>query len=125
MLKSPHFPATPPASEWSDSASASGLTSTALSATAVFSNSVADPLVSHHEIEQSIWSELHSIPGVHFSTLTVRRVRDGVCLQGVMEAAADEMAPDICGLVRRVAQIENVLNQLLVREPSHPPRLPR
>ncbi len=107
MLQSPHFTAIPQESDWPDSVTACA---------------VSDPLLSHHEIEHSIWRELQSVPGVHFSSLTVRRVRDGVCLQGIMEAVDNDSAPDICGLVRQIAQIENVVNQLLVREA---PRLPR
>ncbi len=110
MLNSPHFATYPHQSDCQDSIGAT---------------SVSDPLLSQHEIEQSIWRELQSMPHVHFSSLTVRRVRDGICLQGVMETEDEVSALDICGLIRRVAQIENVVNQLLVREPSRTGRVPR
>jgi hypothetical protein len=110
MISSPHFSLSdqPEQFDWHDQ-----------SEEAIF----CDPLLGQHEVEQSIWRELQSAPGVHFSSLTVRRVRDGVCLQGVMEADEDSSC-DVCDIVKRVAHVENVLNQLLVRE-SGAPRLPR
>lgn len=82
----------------------------------------SDPLLCHHEIEQTIWRELQSIPGVQFSSLTVRRVPRGVCLQGVMEVAADSACADVCNLVKRIAHVENVVNQLVVCESARPVR---
>ena len=86
---------------------------------------VSDPLLALHEVEQAVWRELHSAPGVHFTSLTVRRTRDGVCLQGVMETDDAASSLDVDSLVRRVAEVENVVNQLLIREPIRPSRLPR
>ena len=110
MLNSPHFTSCSEQAGWQSS----------LEGTAV-----SDPLLSHHEIEQSVWRELQSIPRVHFYSLTVRRVRDGICLQGVVEAEDSDSAADICDLVRRIAQIETVVNHLLVRECPNPSRVPR
>ena len=110
MLGNPHYKSFPPQTDWSDS---TGVTT------------VSDPLLSHHEIEQLIWRELHSLPGVHFFSLTVRRVRNGVCLQGVMEADDTAEPLELCELVRQIAQIETVVNQLLVREPDCLGRRPR
>jgi hypothetical protein len=111
MPNSPHFTVYPQPLDWHD------LTSF---------TAVSDPLLSHHEIEQAVWRELQNAPHIHFSSLTVRRVRDGVCLQGVMEFEDDQANRDVCDLVRRVAHVQNVVNQLLVREPARSPaRVPR
>ena len=58
--------------------------------------------------------ELLSRPGLEFSSLVVRRVHDGVCLQGVLEA--NESNADVCDLARSVAGVERVLNHLVVRQ---------
>lgn len=108
-MGSPHFSSTSRGSDWEDWS-----TSTA----------VSDPLLVHHEIEHLVWRELQSVPGAHFSSLTVRRVPDGVCLQGVMETDED-VAVDICDVVRRAAPVGTVVNQLVIREPAHCSRLPR
>ena len=87
-------------------------------------SAVSDPLLALHEVERAVWSELHSLPGVYFSSLIVRRTRDGVCIQGVMETD-DGMSPcDVENLVREVAGIEKVVNRLLIRESARP-ALPR
>jgi len=87
---------------------------------------ISDPLLSRHEIEQLIWRELNSTPGIHFPSLTVRRIGNGVCLTGVMEIEDEDHALiDICDEVRRIAPVANVVNQLVVREPSRRPRAPR
>lgn len=109
MLNSPHFAVPPQSLNWEDTSE----------------TTCTDHWLSHHEVEQSIWRELQSIPRVRFSSLTVRRVPDGVCLQGVMEADGKESAPDICGLVRRVAQLQTVVNHLLVRDCPEVGRIPR
>lgn len=103
MISSPHFSTTAHTAQetWQDSGEVTA---------------ISDPHLSHHEVEQTIWRELQSIPGVHFSSLTVRRLPRGVCLQGVMEADGDGAMPDVCDLIKRIAQVENVVNQLLVRE---------
>lgn len=92
---------------------------------AAVATAVADPLLAQHQVEQEVWRELHSTPGIHFSSLIVRRTRDGLCLQGVMETEADDSTPDVDKLVRQVARVQSVVNQLLVRERSAIRQLPR
>ena len=84
-----------------------------------------DPLLSRHEAEQYVWRELQSIPGVHFSTLIVRRTQDGFCLEGVMDDDGDKSPFDVCRLVRALAPGHSVVNRLVVRECSAAPALPR
>ncbi|MSR57256.1 MAG: BON domain-containing protein [Planctomycetaceae bacterium] len=65
-----------------------------------------------HRIEQDVRRVLLSQPSLHFSSLVVRRIDDGVCLQGVLEA--DDEAPDVCGIAQRVEGVRQVLNRLLI-----------
>lgn len=80
-----------------------------------------DVAESPHRVEQDVRRLLLSQPGLHFPSLVVRRIDDGVCLQGVVEA--DDDTPDVCGLARSVAGVNHVLNRLLVA-PRHflPPK---
>ena len=86
---------------------------------------VADPLLARHEVEQHVWRQLHAASGVHFTSLIVRRMRDGFCLEGVMEIDDLDSAPDVCSLVRRVAGVQVVVNRIVARESGDAPNLPR
>ena len=86
---------------------------------------VLDPLLSLHEVEQAVWRELHSLEGVHFPRLVVRRVHDGICLQGILETENLDSVPDIAELVRKIGHVDHVVNQLLVRDAVCPSRRPR
>ena len=66
-----------------------------------------------HQVERAIQRELLGQPGLKFSSLVIRRVRDGVCLEGVVEA--NDESPDVCRLVRMAAGVDQVLNHLVVR----------
>ena len=67
---------------------------------------------SPHQIEQDVRSALLSQPTLRFSSLVVRRIADGVCLQGVLES--DEGSPDVCTIAQRIAGVNCVLNHLLI-----------
>lgn len=82
---------------------------------------VSDPLLGQHEVEQNIWRELQMASGGDFSSLIVRRLHDGVCLQGVLETENAGFLGAMDSLVKRVACVDRVLNQLVVREPRHAP----
>lgn len=77
---------------------------------------VCDPLLGQHEVEQNVWRELQQASGGHFSSLIVRRVPNGVCLQGVLEIDDEDFLGDVDDLVRRVACVDRVLNQVVVRD---------
>lgn len=62
-----------------------------------------------HSLERLVMLELRS--RFSFSSLVVRRTRDGVCLQGVMYW--DEDAPDLTSTAQRIAGVEHVINQLV------------
>lgn len=67
---------------------------------------------SPHQVEQDVRRELLSQPELRFSSLVVRRIADGVCLQGVLEA--DDGSPDVCSVAQRVSGVNCVLNHLLI-----------
>jgi hypothetical protein len=68
--------------------------------------------LSPHQIELDVQRELLSQPRLHFSSLVVRRINNGVCLQGVLETDAD--SPDVCSIAQRVSGVSHVLNRLVV-----------
>lgn len=67
---------------------------------------------SPHQIEQDVRSVLLAQPTLKFSSLVVRRIADGVCLQGVLER--NEGSPDVSSIAQRVAGVNCVLNHLLI-----------
>jgi hypothetical protein len=66
-----------------------------------------------HRLEQAVQRYLLSHPKLRFSTLVIRRIPNGVCLQGVLEDSVDL---DVCNLARSVAGVNEVLNHLVVRQ---------
>jgi len=72
-----------------------------------------------HQIEQDVLRALISHPSLHFSSLVVRRITDGVCLQGVLEVDAN--SPDVCTVAQGVSGVTFVLNHLLVAGGSEVP----
>jgi osmotically-inducible protein OsmY len=65
-----------------------------------------------HAIETEVRNRLAGQEGVHFLELVVRRVPDGVCLEGVMQT--DDESLNIGDLVREIAGVERVINHLLI-----------
>lgn len=72
-----------------------------------------------HQVEHEVRRHLLTHPDLRFSSLVIRRIRDGVCLEGVLEA--DQSAPDVCSLAQSVAGVHQVLNHLVVRKSSRLP----
>jgi hypothetical protein len=66
-----------------------------------------------HRLEQAVQRHLLSQPQLQFSSLVIRRIPNGVCLEGVLENNANL---DVCGLARSVAGVNEVLNHLVVRQ---------
>jgi osmotically-inducible protein OsmY len=71
-----------------------------------------------HRVELDVRRQLLANPRLHFSSLVVRRVRDGVCLEGVVET--DERLDDVGRFVGTVAGVNTVLNRLVHRRPPAP-----
>ncbi len=67
-----------------------------------------------HEYERDIQRRLLETPGLRFSSLIVRRLDNGICVQGVLEMSGPHL--DIGKIVRDISGAENVVNQVLVRE---------
>jgi len=67
-----------------------------------------------HDFERDIQRKLLETPGLHFSSLVIRRLENGVCVQGVLESA--DAHPDIGRLIREISGVTNVLDQVVVRE---------
>lgn len=68
-----------------------------------------------HEIERDVQRALLNLPDVHFSSLQVRRMPDGVCLTGVVEMPAGS-DPQLNSLASQVAGVTRVLNHLVVKK---------
>src|SRR5690349_729909 len=69
---------------------------------------------SEHEYERDIQRRLLEAPGLHFSSLVVRRLENGICVQGVLETSGPHL--DLGQIVREISGVENVVNQVVVRE---------
>lgn len=66
-----------------------------------------------HRFERTLREKLLSQPGMSFSSLVVRRMRDGVCLEGVMQV--EDSSTDVCGLLKKLCGVQKVLNHLVVQ----------
>lgn len=80
----------------------------------------ASEAIRPHRIEQEVQRELLAEPHFRFASLVVRRINDGVCLQGILEA--NDGAPDVCSVAQRVTGVQQVLNRLLITPRRDPPR---
>ena len=76
-------------------------------------------LLHPHQLELDVRNQLMAEPSLNFTSLVVRRVRDGLCLEGVLEA---DDADDASTLVRRVCGATPVLNHLVVHGTRALPR---
>ncbi len=70
------------------------------------------PVAARHDVESEVRRELLSTPGVNVSSLVVRRLPNGVCLQGILRFDSQEV--DICDSIRRVPGVSHILNQMVV-----------
>ncbi len=65
-----------------------------------------------HSVETDVHRELTSHPGLTVSSLVVRRLANGVCLEGVVRI--DDDAVDLNETIRRITGATRVLNRLVV-----------
>lgn len=71
-----------------------------------------------HDFEADVRRELLSTAGVTVSNLVVRRLPNGVCLQGVLNV--EDESVDICDAVRKVPGVQQILNRMVMRtDPEH------
>ena len=76
-------------------------------------------LLHPHRLEQDVRNRLMEEPSLNFTSLVVRRVHDGLCLEGVLEA---DDADDVATLVHRICGATQVLNHLVVHRTRELPR---
>jgi len=69
-------------------------------------------------LERAVRQKLMSDPGVNISSLVVRQIEGGVCLEGILETNNDQT--DVERLVQSVASVDRVLNRLVTRPPGYP-----
>lgn len=69
-----------------------------------------------HALEAEVHRELMSDQELQFSSLVIRRIKDGVCLQGVLEVDQEPGAATEIAL--RVAGVGRVQNNLVRRTPK-------
>jgi hypothetical protein len=76
------------------------------------------PAATHHEpphrLEKDVQRRLAQLPGTQILALTVRRIENGVCLEGTLET--DRPCPDIQQILREISGVEEVINRLRVRQ---------
>lgn len=65
------------------------------------------------KLEADVRRKLLAEDGLNFSSLIVRRVANGICLEGVLEVA--DVDADVSAAVRRIPGVTQVDNQLFVR----------
>ncbi len=75
--------------------------------------------VSPHRIEEEVRRCLAASPQLRIHSLVVRRIDQGICLQGVVDSP--ESTRDACSIARTVSGVDRVLNRLMVA-PSAPAR---
>lgn len=65
-----------------------------------------------HFLECEVQRRLLSEPRYQFTSLVIRRMNDGICLEGVL--ITDEDATDVADLLREICGVDNVVNRLVV-----------
>jgi len=71
-----------------------------------------------HEMERLVQRALLSMPRVHFSSLQVHRLEDGVCLTGVVKVSDSADRPNFERIAGTAAGVSQVLNRLVVQQAS-------
>lgn len=83
--------------------------------------SADDSVVFHrHQLEQEVRNRLMAEPSLNFTSLVVRRVRSGLCLEGVLET--DDSDVEVSRLVRQICGVSQVLDRLVVHRAHQVPR---
>ena len=76
-----------------------------------------------HQLASDVRRALLSETGLDIASLVVRRVPNGVCLEGVVRVNGDDV--DVCKAVRKLEGVGEILNHLVVcwncPEPSTQP----
>lgn len=67
---------------------------------------------STHELDAEIRRALCAENGVDIGGLVVRRLPNGVCLEGVIRVSSDDF--DVCSAVREIEGVGEIVNHLVV-----------
>ena len=70
------------------------------------------PSDARNQLASEVRRALLSEDGLDIASLVVRRVPNGVCLEGVIRVNGDDV--DVCRAVRKLAGIGEILNHLVV-----------
>ena len=65
-----------------------------------------------HQLETDVRRALNQADGMDIQSLVVRRMPNGICLEGVIRVASDDF--DVCSAVREIEGVGEVMNHLLV-----------
>ena len=65
-----------------------------------------------HQLASDVRRALLSEDGLDIASLVVRRVPNGVCLEGVVRVNGDDV--DVCRAVRKLEGVGEILNHLVV-----------
>ncbi len=73
---------------------------------------VSIPSRSAHQLEADVRRALNEAEGLDIHSLVVRRLPNGICLEGVIRVESDDF--DVCSAVREIEGVGEVVNHLLV-----------
>ena len=76
------------------------------------------PAASDSALEHAVRQKLISSPHLRISSLVVRQIKCGICLEGTLETSNEPT--DVEQLVRSVASVDQILNRLVLRPPESP-----
>tara|TARA_R110002072_G_scaffold303142_1_gene495819 strand:- start:85933 stop:86319 length:387 start_codon:yes stop_codon:yes gene_type:complete len=74
------------------------------------------PADSGSVLEHAVRQKLFSAPHLRISSLVVRQIKDGICLEGTVETRSE--LTDVERLVCSVANVDRILNRLVLRPPE-------
>ena len=69
-------------------------------------------LRSFHQLETDVRRALNAADGLDIGSLVVRRLPNGICLEGVIRVSSDDF--DVCSAVREIEGVGEVVNNLVV-----------
>ncbi|MFN0196750.1 MAG: hypothetical protein ACKVT0_08380, partial [Planctomycetaceae bacterium] len=79
------------------------------------------PVRKPHFLECEVQRRLLSEPQYQFPSLVVRRLKNGICLEGIL--ITDRDAPDVCELVREIDGVDDIVNRLVICRQSENPAI--
>jgi hypothetical protein len=67
---------------------------------------------SSQQLETDVRRALNASDGLDIGSLVVRRIPNGICLEGVIRVSSDDF--DVCSSVREIEGVGEVVNNLVV-----------